>query len=223
MADDDQVPDSDGGDTFNVSIEPVPKVGTLFIRLLGPPRALWTHWRSGRAHACRGDGECDPSLHRLAVKRKAYCAAEYLYSIGKKRWIPCVFEMTEGLIGLMGMENRRGEVWRVTRFKISEKRSECRGVLIRNDDPRPLRRDIDVESAVQRLYSTLYLAWDLPAPFGVRQRLDSTPLADHTDTSPVDKPARLDAADRDRARRIIQEARNGLNNGNGHKKAKPNA
>lgn len=163
-------PRSVEGDQVRLAVLTVPRTGVVVVRFLGELRSMWTHFKNGHSHACKGEEFCG-QMHREKVFWKAYAPIEYRSASLKNAWVPAVLEVTEGLSQFLSSENPRGEVWQLARERVSDKRSECRGRLIRTDDPRQLRRDVTIEAVVSRLYRCNQIAWDMPKPFGDRQWL----------------------------------------------------
>lgn len=193
-------------ESVKIAILTVPDSGQVVVRFCGPVIGIWTHWRQGRSVACVGPGECPPVIHRERTLWKGYAAVEELLMARPRKWRPAVLEVTEGLNEYLTSENPRGEVWQLQRAAVREKRAECRGVLIRNDDPRELRVDIDVETAVKRLYRCLFIAFGMDPPFGQRQVLEISQARNQGHDSTSARQAADEAKKLEEARALLKQA-----------------
>jgi hypothetical protein len=163
--------DDPSGDRQEVAILTVPEKGKIAVTFLGPIHGIITHWQRNRSVACPGEDLCDGKLHRERKVWKGYAAAEWISPANQKMWTPTVIEVTENLYEYIGTGPVRGQVWRLWRAVVRNRNVEVRGQLCHGRPVAGLRTDIDVFAAVRRLYRTLEIAFDVPPPFGARQRL----------------------------------------------------
>jgi hypothetical protein len=119
--------------TSYLRLVPVPQLGSLHVRFFDAEiLGILTHHlkRKGkpepRSYACRGDGckMCKRTFPEL--QWKGYLCAEWLENVnGARRWIPCVFEVTEHAEQEMRAHYRAGavfEFWREYREDDAKKR-----------------------------------------------------------------------------------------------------
>lgn len=210
-------PSADGAD---IRILAVPQHGKLLVRFLGPILGIHTHWARNRAFACIGEDECPTPIHKERVIWKGYAAAEWIAAANQKGWTPCVLEVTENLYHQIGPENHRGETWRLFRHSRTKNKAEVRGTLVRRQDCRGLRTDVDVQKAVRRLYRELRIAFGLDPLFGGPQRLLEFPV-EADDLPPVPQQERVQTPEEvAEIRRKLKQAREMFNEPAGNGQAK---
>lgn len=161
-------------------VQSVYKKGIILIRFLGAPSGILLHRRKDKTVPCPGEATCPD--HDLP-KWKGYAAAQR-WDQTTNRWIPVVFELTEGAVSCTGTEDLRGQCWEFQRQKTSYASQEVVGQLRARYDSALLPPPFDIVPVVERLYKTRRIEW------GVNPELYSRPTAETSeDAPPIKAPA----------------------------------
>lgn len=153
-----------------LSIVAVPKQGKLIVRFLCSPRGILTHWVKGRTTPCPGDEQCQ--RHDYPIW-KGYAASQ-VWVKAEHFWRPAVFEMTISLVETVGSQDLRGKCYSVQRLKTEYGKKACSGLEIDAGDLGRLPPPFDVEAAVQRLYRTRAILWDIAPDLYLRDTAETS-------------------------------------------------
>lgn len=156
----------------------VPETGQVTVRLLSQALTMLQHPGKDRPIACEGPGHCPGTLHKGPTRFKAYCAAERWRDYPYEDWLPCVLEITEALWRRLHGRRLRGEVWTLYRQLSHWSKKELGGEHVDTVDDTILRRDVNVELVVSRVYGTNCILW------GVEPVLDPVPLLEPSKDRP---------------------------------------
>lgn len=135
-----------------VTLYSVPGVGQQArVRILGPGHGLLTHYVPKRPTVCKGDGHCDPKLHRSRPQWRGYYAALVAVRLPQPHWQVRVLEITERLGEVWWGEDLTGQEWLLER--ISEGKYEVMvGHFVRALDPAHLPKACLLDPVLQRVY-----------------------------------------------------------------------
>jgi len=182
-----------------LSIFSVPKTGRATVRFLGNPRGILTHFKKPPSRACPGPEMCKDHFF---PQWKGYAPVQ-LWVSEQKHWKPVVLEMTEGLVEVIGHENLRGRCFRVDRQKNDFAGQVCRGVELDGYSPDQLPAPFDVVSAVERMYGTFQIEWDVSPQMFLRSVAEIS-----TDGPPSKDAGEVQSdAERDRLAAIYESRR----------------
>jgi len=172
-----------------------PQRGKMVVRLLGAARGVITHWGKGRSYPCPGEESCRTHLQSVW---KGYAPAQRWFQ-ADGLWRPVVFEMTEALVEVCGTEDLRGKVLAVHRQKTKYGKFQVSADELIPADPMMIPAAFCVVSAVERLYRTKAIAWDIPAGLFLRETaecsMDAPPvekIAPKPDTIPISQKSALE-------------------------------
>lgn len=154
------------------------------------PLGCLTHYVKGVGSVYCGPS-CTKPIHNLPHMWKGYAPADY-WDDERNLWIPCCFEITEGLEHYLRGKCQRGQVWEVKRFKPEgkKKKGPVSGRLLEERDPETCPEPFDLDETLFALYHSpvsltkpnpvplkpeLAVSDDAPPAKVVAQRLDNTP------------------------------------------------
>lgn len=157
-----------------ILVQSVPKTGKLLVRFLGNPVGILVHRPKGKPFPCPGSHACQ--CHDFG-KWKGYAPAQR-WDQKSHKWLPVVFELTEGAVSCTGVEDLRGQGWEFVRVKTAYASQEVQGNRTSTYDSQALPQPFDVVPVVERLYGTRQIEW------GVQAEAFSRPMGECSEDSP---------------------------------------
>lgn len=163
-----------------IRIFSVPKKGSCLVRFLGGPTGLLMHRdRRGVSTPCPGEDVC---RDHDGGKWKGYAPCQR-WDRELRKWIPVVFEMTEGAVSCCGSQDLRGQGWEFARHKTRYAEQEVQGTHLSDYETRTLPGPFDVTGPVERMLGTHKILW------GVRAEVYLSPTAETSDDPPPTQEA----------------------------------
>ncbi len=112
---------------------------------------LFTHWVKSRSSYCEPN-VCCTGNHRADRFWKGYVAAE-VYEVASGRWVPWCLEVTEHLELDFRGRYARGQVWRVWRLPVADKkRRPVQAELVEELDPATLPKAFAIEPVLRTVF-----------------------------------------------------------------------
>lgn len=203
-------PRDQGGDTIRVEVRRVTLNETIFIRTLSDKiGGLFTHYYGKNSHVCRGR-DCQPHVHKVKQTWKGYIAAQE-WLVGRKKWRPCVLEITEALELDMRFLYDRGQEWELSCPAVVDKRNPpVKGIMHKRDLAAGLPPAFDITPVLLNLYHVFAIDLSTPNPMPPRVFLAEI---DGDEPEALQQPAFVPD------RRTIEEVRADYEKRNAHEKA----
>ncbi len=148
--------------------------GVLVVKAVSPSiGGLFTHFKSNRAHYCRG-ADCDAALHKIPRVWRGYAAVES-WDEHQKRWFPFCLEVTETCeLDFRGLWER-GQIWELERLPDPPKRkSPTTAKFLERVELAAVRPVFEIKPTLQRLYHVESIDLSAKNPMPARTMLEPT-------------------------------------------------
>jgi hypothetical protein len=157
-------PDKQAKEVFRVQVRRVLLNETIHVRTLSEQlRGLFVHWYAKHSHYCPGK-DCPPHIHKMKPTWKGYIAAEEWIQ-HRKKWRPCVLEVTEHCELDMRFLYQRGQVWELWRPSDPGKANPPTFAVLREElNPANLNKAWDFTPVLKHLYHVFSIDCSLASP-----------------------------------------------------------
>lgn len=159
-------------ETIRVEVRRVTLNETIFVRTLSEKiGGLFTHYYGKNSHVCRGR-DCPQHVHKVKQTWKGYIAAQE-WLPGRKKWRPCVLEITEALELDMRFLYDRGQEWELSCPAVADKRNPpVKGIMHKRDLVASVPAAFDITPVLLNLYHVFAIDLSTPNPMPPRVFLE---------------------------------------------------
>lgn len=188
-----------------VRIERTPDADTRRVRFLSVIDGIYAHWigsrDKGKHVPCQGRELCPPKVHIVKRVWQGFALAEYKQEGDPPAWIPCVWNVTQGLYEQLAGAVEIGDVFDFVKVIGDDGRKVPVGTFVRPSTVSPGGIGIDFHKAVERVYYGYTLQWCSAPSVSARQYATPRVANDEAEIEANERARQLEAERLDRAKR----------------------